>query len=154
MEINQLKHFIAIVETGSFTKGADRGAVTQSTISISISKLEAEFGVQLLERRSPVVPTEAGERLLEVGKAILQLCSTVKAELETIAKPQLLRIGILQSLSSRQVSNLLGAFRRDNPFVSIEMFDGVCEQLLGLLADRRVDAILTIFDKEFRLEVS
>ena len=154
MEINQLKHFIAIVETGSFTKGADRAAVTQSTISISISKLEAEFGVQLLERRSPVVPTEAGERLLEVGKAILQLCSTVKAELETIAKPQLLRIGILQSLSSRQVSNLLGSFRRDNPFVSIEMFDGVCEQLLGLLADRRVRRNSYDFRQGVRLEVS
>jgi DNA-binding transcriptional LysR family regulator len=103
MEIYQIKHFIAIVETGSFTKGADRAAVTQSTISISIAKLEAEFGVQLLERRSPVVPTGAGERLVEVGKAILQLCSVVKGELEAIAKPKLLRIGILQSLSSRHV---------------------------------------------------
>ena len=145
MEIHQIKHFIAIVETGSFTKGADRAAVTQSTISISIAKLEAEFGVQLLERRSPVVPTGAGERLVEVGKAILQLCSVVKGELETIAKPKLLRIGILQSLSSRHVSRLLGSFRRDNPLVAIEMFDGVGEQLIGLLNGRRVDAILTIF---------
>src|ERR1700676_851050 len=104
MEIHQIKHFIAIVETGSFTKGADRAAVTQSTISISIAKLEAEFGVQLLERRSPVVPTGAGERLVEDGKAILQ-----QGELETIAKPKLLRIGILQSLSSRHVSKLLGS---------------------------------------------
>ena len=148
MEIYQIKHFVAIVETGSFTKGADRAAVSQSTISISIAKLEAEFGVQLLERRSPVVPTGAGERLVEVGKAILQLCSAVKGELEAIAKPKLLRIGILQSLSSRHVSKLLGSFRRDNPFVAIEMFDGVCEQLLGLLSDRRVDAILTIFDDD------
>src|SRR5580700_3589137 len=148
MEIYQIKHFIAIVETGSFTKGADRAAVTQSTISISIAKLEAEFGVQLLERRSPVVPTGAGERLVEVGKAILQLCSVVKGELETIAKPKLLRIGILQSLSNRHVSRLLGSFRRDNPLVAIEMFDGVGEQLIGLLTDRRVDAILTIFDDD------
>jgi DNA-binding transcriptional LysR family regulator len=148
MEIYQIKHFIAIVETGSFTKGADRAAVTQSTISISIAKLEAEFGVQLLERRSPVVPTGAGERLVEVGKAILQLCSVVKGELETIANPKLLRIGILQSLSSRHVSRLLGSFRRDNPLVAIEMFDGVGEQLIGLLTDRRVDAILTIFDDD------
>jgi DNA-binding transcriptional LysR family regulator len=149
MEIYQIKHFIAIVETGGFTKGADRAAVTQSTISISIAKLEAEFGVQLLERRSPVVPTGAGERLVEVGKTILQLCSVVKGELETIAKPKLLRIGILQSLSSRHVSRLLGSFRRDNPSVAIEMFDGVCEQLIGLLTDRRVDAILTIFGDDY-----
>ena len=72
----------------------------------------------------------------------------MKGELETIAKPKLLRIGILQSLSSRHVSRLLGSFRRDNPSVAIEMFDGVDEQLIGLLTDRRVDAILTIFDAD------
>jgi Bacterial regulatory helix-turn-helix protein, lysR family len=59
MEIYQIIHFIAIVETGSFTKGADRAAVSQSAISASIAKLEAEFDVQLLDRRSPVVPTNA-----------------------------------------------------------------------------------------------
>ena len=83
MEIYQLIHFIAIIETGSFTKGADRAAVSQSAISASIARLEAEFDVQLLDRRrSPVVPTAAGERLLEAGKAILQICNTVKGELE------------------------------------------------------------------------
>jgi DNA-binding transcriptional LysR family regulator len=147
MEIYQIIHFIAVVETGSFTKGADRAAVSQSAISASIAKLEAEFDVQLLDRRrSPVVPTDAGERLLEASKAILQICNTVKGELETIDRPQLLRIGILQSLSSRHVSRLLGSFRLANPSVAIEMFDGVGEQLLGLLADRQVDTILTIFD--------
>jgi DNA-binding transcriptional LysR family regulator len=96
MEIYQIIHFIAIVETGSFTKGADRAAVSQSAISASIAKLEAEFDVQLLDRRSPVVPTNAGARLFEAGKAILQICSALKGELETIARPMLLRIGILQ----------------------------------------------------------
>ena len=83
MEIYQIIHFIAIVETGSFTKGADRAAVSQSAISASIAKLEAEFDVQLLDRRrSPVVPTDAGARLFEAGKAILQICKTVKGELD------------------------------------------------------------------------
>jgi len=148
MEIYQIIHFVAIVETGSFTKGADRVAVSQSSISASVAKLEAEFSQLLDRRRSPVVPTDAGARLFETGKAFLQLCGAVKGELDMIAKPKLLRIGILQSLSSRHVSKLLGSFRRDNPFVAIEMFDGVSEQLLGLLSDRRVDAILTIFDDD------
>ena len=147
MEIYQIIHFIAIVETGSFTKGADRAAVTQSTISGSIAKLEAEFDVHLLDRRrSPVVPTDAGERLLEAGKAILQIGSTLKGELETFARPKLLRIGILQSLSSRHVSKLLGSFRRANPHVAIEMCDASSEQLVELLAKRQLDVALTILD--------
>jgi DNA-binding transcriptional LysR family regulator len=146
MEIYQIIHFIAIVETGSFTKGADRAAVSQSAISASIAKLEAEFDVQLLDRRSPVVPTNAGARLFEAGKAILQICSALKGELETIARPMLLRIGILQSLSSRHVSKLLGSFRRVNSHVAIEVCDGSSEQLVELLANRQLDAVLTILD--------
>jgi DNA-binding transcriptional LysR family regulator len=146
MEIYQIIHFIAIVETGSFTKGADRAAVSQSAISASIAKLEAEFDVQLLDRGSPVVPTNAGARLFEAGKAILQICSALKGELETIARPMLLRIGILQSLSSRHVSKLLGSFRRVNSHVAIEVCDGSSEQLVELLANRQLDAVLMILD--------
>ena len=147
MEIYQIVHFIAIVETGSFTKGADRAAVSQSAISASIAKLEAEFEVQLLDRRrSPVIPTEAGERLLEAGKAILQICNTVKGELETIARPKVLRIGIPLSFSNHHVSKLLGSFRRINPHVAIEVSDWSYEQLVQLLAERHFDAVLTILD--------
>jgi DNA-binding transcriptional LysR family regulator len=147
MEIHQLIHFIAIVETGSFTKGADRAAISQSAISASIAKLEAEFDVQLLDRRrSPVVPTDAGERLLEAGKAILQICDSVKGQLETIARPRLLRIGIPQSFSNGLVSKMLGSFRRINPHVAIEVSDLPNEQLIELLAERHLDAALTILD--------
>jgi len=146
MEIYQIIHFIAIVETGSFTKGADRAAVSQSAISASIAKLEAEFGVQLLDRRSPVVPTDAGARLFEVGKAILKMCSALKGELETAARPMLLRIGILQSLSSRHVSKLLRSFQHVNSHMAIEVCDGSNEQLVELLANRQLDVVLTILD--------
>jgi DNA-binding transcriptional LysR family regulator len=147
MEIHQLIHFVAIVETGSFTKGADRAAVSQSAISASIAKLEAEFDVQLLDRRrSPVVPTEAGERLLEAGKAILKICNSVKGELETIARPKLLRIGIPQSFSNHLVSKMLGSFRRVNPRVAIEVSDVSNEQLIELLGERQLDAVLMMLD--------
>jgi len=147
MEIYQIIHFIAVVETGSFTKGADRVAVSQSAISASVAKLEVEFDVQLLDRRrSPVVPTDAGKRLFEAGNAILQICSTVKGELETIARPKLLRIGILQSFSSRHVSKLLGSFRRANSHVAIEVCDATSEQLVEMLTEQQLDAVLTILD--------
>lgn len=145
MEIYQLVHFVAIVETGSFTKGADRAAVSQSAISASVAKLEAEFGVQLLDRRrTPVVPTNAGERLLEAGRTILQICNTVKGELETIARPKLLRLGVLQSFSNHWIAGLMGAFRRINSDMAIEVSDAPSERLIEMLDERRLDAVLTI----------
>jgi len=147
MELHQIRHFVAIVETGSFTKGAQRAAVSQPAISHSIARLEAELDVKLLDRRrSPIVPTAAGERLLEVGMAILHACNSVKAELKTFSAPQHLRIGVLQSLSSRHVSKLLSSFRRANPDVAIEVTDGVGDQLVQFLAEQKLDATLTILD--------
>ena len=49
MELHQIKHFIAVAETGGFTRGAQRVAVSQPAISTSIAKLEAELDVKLLD---------------------------------------------------------------------------------------------------------
>ena len=48
MELYQIRHFIAVVEAGGFTKAAERIAVSQPAISASIAKLEAELETRLL----------------------------------------------------------------------------------------------------------
>lgn len=147
MELTQIRHFIAVAEAGGFTKGAQRAAISQPAISASIARLEAELDVKLLDRRrSPVVPTVAGLRLLEAGKEILHSCNAVKAELKKIATPKPLRIGVLQSLSSSCVSSLLSSFRGANPHMAIEVVDGGSEQLIEFLTEQELDTVLTIFD--------
>ena len=153
MEIYQLRHFIAVVEAGGFTKAAERIDVSQPAISASIAKLEAELGVKLLDRQHTlVVPTPEGMRLLEASKEILQKCNTVKAEFEAIANRQPLRIGMVRSLFSERVSRLVSAFRLAKPHVPIEAVDSEsntlcqCAQLLGLAPGHELDAVLTIFN--------
>lgn len=147
MELHQIRHFIAVAEAGGFTKGAQRVAVSQPAISASIAKLEAELDVKLLERRhSQVVPTAAGMRLLEVGKAILQSCNAVRAEVRAIANHKCLRIGILQLLFSGHVTGLLRAFREANSDVTLEVVDGTCDQLFWFLEEQEIDAALTILN--------
>ncbi|WP_026606860.1 LysR family transcriptional regulator [Methylocapsa acidiphila] len=147
MELHQIRHFVAIVETGSFTKGAQRASVSQPAISASIAKLEAELDVNLFDRRRPpVVLTPAGERLLEAGLTILHECNLVKAEIKTLGAPKHLRIGILQSLSSRHVSEMLSSFRSANPQVAIEVTDGVADHLVQCLAEQKLDATFTILE--------
>ncbi len=69
MELYQIKHFIAVAETGGFTKGAQRVAISQPAISASIAKLD----VKLLDRRRPtVVPTAAGHVCLKPARIIFK----------------------------------------------------------------------------------
>lgn len=147
MELYQIRHFIAVVEAGGFTKGAQRAAVSQSAISSSIAKIEAELDVKLLDRRlSPVGLTPAGKRLLEAGRDILQRHDSLIAELRPGADPRHLRIGVLRSLLlfDGAISNLLSSFKRANPHVSTEVVDDECEHLTGLLAAHEIDTVLTM----------
>ena len=75
MELEQLRIFISVAETGSFTKGAKRLYISHSTTSRAIAALEEELGVRLFERSNHISAlTSAGKVLLEeAGKIIASL---------------------------------------------------------------------------------
>jgi DNA-binding transcriptional LysR family regulator len=86
MEIRQLKAFIAIAETKTFTAGAKQLNITQAAISMQIQQLEKEIGLQLFTRTSRrVIITEAGESLLRRARRILREHDTALIEISEIA---------------------------------------------------------------------
>jgi DNA-binding transcriptional LysR family regulator len=155
MEIRQLKHFLAIVETGSFTNGAERAAISQPALSSSISKLEEELGVRLLDRcRAQIVPTVAGAKLVERANSLLLIYDALKSEVRDATGHRPLRIGVLNSLSSRPISQLLNRFHQSYPKVSFEIFDGSEAELTKRAIDKRLDVIISTAqeDSPARLE--
>src|SRR3954469_19527671 len=96
MEIKQLKAFVAIAETRTFTAGAKRVNVTQAAISMQIKQLEDEVGLQLFTRTPRrVIMTEAGEALLDRARRIMREHDTAIAEIAEVAGAEhgRLRIG-------------------------------------------------------------
>lgn len=73
MNIKQLEVFLAVAESGSFSKGAEATYITQSTVSQHISSLEREFELQLLDR------TGKGALLTEAGKLLAAHAGRIKA---------------------------------------------------------------------------
>ena len=92
------------------------------------------------------MPTVAGARLFEAGRGILQTCNAVKGELKTIATQKLLRIGVLQSLSSRRFQVCWVISGAPTPHAAIAVVDRPNEQLIELLAERELAAVLTNFE--------
>ncbi|SCD22941.1 LysR family transcriptional regulator [Brucella inopinata] len=75
--LRDLNAFVAVAETGSFTRAAAQLGVSQSALSQTIRNLEERVGIRLLNRTTRYVsPTEAGERLLaQVGPALTEIAS-------------------------------------------------------------------------------
>ena len=72
MEIRALRTFIAVAETGSFTRAGQRLQVSQSAVSQQIRVLEDTVGTALFTRQARnVTPTQAGNVLLPYARQIL-----------------------------------------------------------------------------------
>ena len=96
MEIRQLKAFVAIAESGTFTAAALRVHVTQAAISMQIRQLENELGAKLFVRAPRhVILTEAGEHLLHRARQILREHDAAIEEISELAGAERgrLRIG-------------------------------------------------------------
>ena len=78
MEIHQLEYFVAIVETGGFSRAAERCNVAQPSLSQQIKKLENEVGFPLFDRLGRKVV------LTDVGKMLLPRARTILGELQDI----------------------------------------------------------------------
>src|SRR5580698_4558607 len=66
MELNDLAAFVSVARAGGFREAARISGVSASSLSIAVRRLEAKFGLRLLNRTTrSVAPTEAGLRLIE-----------------------------------------------------------------------------------------
>src|SRR5258707_2712310 len=92
MDIRQLKAFVAIAESGTFTAGAARVHVTQAAISMQIRQLETETRAQLFIRAPRrVILTEAGWKLLEPSYTHLRDAASAPAKMSAVARPHIVR---------------------------------------------------------------
>ena len=144
MELYQIRHFAAVAQTGSFTKGATRAAVSQPALSASIAKLEEELGVKLFHRSPKLVTlTPAGRRFHLTAQEVLGSCNKVKAELRASVADRPLRIGVLRTLPSAQLARLIETLQGDLPETRVELVDGTQEQLHAQLAGRKLLACIS-----------
>ena len=149
MEIYQLKHFLAVADTASFTKAALRTHITQPALSGSIARLEEELGVQLFTRsRKAVTLTPAGQRLMNEGTQIVRACEKIKADIKGSSAPQTLRLGVIRTFPTSKLVGLLTAFRTELPELQLEIAEGSALELDVKLQDRKLDLLLTILGDE------
>lgn len=101
MELYQLRYFLAVAETGNFTKAAGRVFVSQPSLSQQILNLEEELGQQLFHRLGrKAVLTDAGLKLLESARRIVSDADQTIQELkESTGLGPRVKVGALQTVA-------------------------------------------------------
>lgn len=122
LDLDLLRSFVSVVDTGGFTRAGERVHRTQSTVSQQIIRLEKTLGYPLLHRNGrQATPTEQGERLVSYARRILSLEQEAR---EVVARPLsegVLRLGVPEDFAASQLTKLLWEFARSRPGLRLDV---------------------------------
>ena len=122
LDLDLLRSFVSVVDSGGFTRAGERVHRTQSTVSQQIKRLEDDLGQPLLNRTGKdVTPTEAGERLLSYARRLLSLAEEARDVLAGPSKEGAVRLGIPEDFAAYRLTKLLASFSRSRPGLRLDV---------------------------------
>jgi DNA-binding transcriptional LysR family regulator len=139
LDTDQLRSFLAIVDSGSFTKAAERVHKTQSAVSMHIRRLEEQLGCALFVKHGRGARlTVEGERLIEFARRMIQVEAGALAALSRKGLRGAARLGMPDDYAESFLAEILSRFNRRHPFVEVSV---VCEASLELAAQVSAGAL-------------
>lgn len=142
MNLHQLRYFLAVASTGSFTKAAEQLPLAQSALSRHIRLLEEELGTTLLIRTGRGVQvTEQGEFLVNRARSLLEQSEDTKRNLQSWNDNPagLVRLGMTPTCTLALASPLLQRLKGRYENVSLQVSEALSASLCEWLGDGRLD---------------
>ncbi|MHB9880418.1 LysR family transcriptional regulator [Pacificimonas sp. ICDLI1SI03] len=148
----QIRHFLAVVDSGSFTRAAELIHVTQPSLSSGVAELERQLGTKLLIRdKKRIQLTEAGSRFLVHARRIqreFRLAEEKIGQVSTPAEP--LRLGLIDTLASALVERIVCEYLGLPDALPLIVKEGREAEIARALSNHEVDAALTILDSQMQ----
>ncbi|MFH8568528.1 LysR family transcriptional regulator [Streptomyces sp. NPDC017993] len=142
-EPSQLRTFLTVAQTLSFTQAAHRLGLRQSTVSQHVRKLEEAAGRRLFARDTHAVElTEDGEAMLGFARTILEANERAAGFFAGTRLRGRLRFGASEDFVLTRMPEVLEGFRREHPEVDLELTVELSGTLHELLAAGRLDLVL------------
>lgn len=135
LDLQLLRLFVTVVESGGFSAAQGELGIGQSTISTQMAKLETRLGFRLCERgKAGFRLTPKGEQVLAATRKLFGAIETFKGEAQGMADKLLgeLHVGLSEALADEmleRVAAAIGSFRRRNQAVQIELLSAVPAEL-------------------------
>ncbi|MFO0991247.1 MAG: LysR family transcriptional regulator [Hyphomicrobiales bacterium] len=151
LDVDLLRSFLSVEQTGSFSRAAEILGRSQPAISLQIKRLEDRAGVVLFDRsRSGEVRlTPAGATLVRYAHEILALHDDAVASLAAPAMKSRVRLGILEELGHTRLPQILRAFNRAIPRGNPQIQVSLSNQLVNDLLQNRLDLAVVAGDRNY-----
>ncbi len=145
MNLKHLSHWLALAETGSFSRAAEKLHITQSALSRSIQVLEEELGGPLVDRigkKNELTPL--GLSVLERARRIVHEAQELKQGAALLQEGGLgsLRVGLGSGPGAMLMTPWLCHMAEHHPTVQVSVSRGATELQLLQLRERQLDALV------------
>ncbi len=147
LDIDQLKTFLAIADTGNFTRAAEEVNKTQSAVSMQMKRLEETIGRPIFARdgRGSRL-TSDGERLVEYARRLAALNDEAVA---TFSKPDItgtVRFGTPDDYADLFLPEILARFARTHPLVNVDVECSQSAALATQIRNSELDLSIVTFN--------
>jgi DNA-binding transcriptional LysR family regulator len=145
MNLRHLEHWLALADTGSFSRAAEKLHITQSALSRSIQALEEDLGGPLVDRvgkKNELTPL--GRSVLERARRIVHEAQELKQGAALLHQGGLgaLRVGLGSGPGAMLMTPWLVYMARHHPTVQVTVSRGSTELQLTQLRERQLDALV------------
>ncbi|HYG68621.1 MAG TPA: LysR substrate-binding domain-containing protein, partial [Anaeromyxobacteraceae bacterium] len=149
--LRQLQYAVAVADTLSFRRAAERCHVSQPSLSTQIAELEGALGVRLFERdRRRVLVTSAGAALLDAARRVLVAADDLVGAARRAGDPLAgtLRVGVIPTVSPYLLPVATPALRAAHGRLNVRWLEDKTEVLVGRLHAGALDAALLALEAE------
>ncbi|MGB7338832.1 MAG: LysR family transcriptional regulator [Phototrophicaceae bacterium] len=142
MNLSQLEVLVAIVETGSLKEAAEVVGLTHSAVSYSLSKLEAELGITLMDRgRQRIVLTGIGNEVLQHARSIISEIDVIrqKTARERGLSVGKIRFACVPQVPARFLTGIIREFQGKYPDIQVVLFQGSSTEIADWMENKIID---------------
>jgi DNA-binding transcriptional LysR family regulator len=143
LEPERLRAFVAVAETGNFTRAAQRLHLTQPTVSVQVRSLEDSIGRSLFDRNAQFVRLTAdGEAMLGYARELLAVLARARQQFSQPPLEGLVHFGMVEDFGATVLPDMLGRLRREHPRFELITETGTSPDLLRRLDAGSLDLVL------------
>ena len=152
MDINlrQVRSFLVVASTGSFTRAARLLHISQPALTVQIRELESALGIRLFDRNTRQIDlTPLGQELMPTFQRLVRDFDSVTESARQLAAgvSGVVHVAALPSISSGLMPAAIAALRRENPGIVVRLKDAVAQRVLAMVRADEADFGVGGFDR-------